>query len=146
MHFFHFKPATKEAIREEEEEAPPMPFPMPVVVTHRYPNRSTSCVSLEFTDILRGLYPLRIHCLIGKEELPVINLRRPSDRCSFITGILISVKRWVLANSGPCLCHWNWSNQAIPQWASYQIRKIAGCACAENAGNVFPAVDLKGNR
>ena len=24
------------------------------------------------------------------------------------------------------------------QWASYQIRKIAGCACAENAGNVFP--------
>ena len=23
------------------------------------------------------------------------------------------------------------------QWASYQIRKIAGCACAGNAGNVF---------
>ena len=28
-------------------------------------------------------------------------------------------------------------------WASYQIRKIAGCACA---GNVFPATDFKGNR
>ena len=27
-----------------------------------------------------------------------------------------------------------WSNI----WASYQIRKIAGCACAGNAGNVFP--------
>ena len=27
--------------------------------------------------------------------------------------------------------------QCIP-WASYQIRKIAGCACAGNAGNVFP--------
>ena len=29
---------------------------------------------------------------------------------------------------------------ADPQapWASYQIRKIAGCACAGNAGNVFP--------
>ena len=26
----------------------------------------------------------------------------------------------------------------ICQWASYQIRKIAGCACAGNAGNVFP--------
>ena len=25
------------------------------------------------------------------------------------------------------------------QWASYQIRKSAGCACAWNAGNVFPA-------
>ena len=24
-------------------------------------------------------------------------------------------------------------------WASCQIRKIAGCACAGNAGNVFPA-------
>ena len=24
------------------------------------------------------------------------------------------------------------------QWAYYQIRKIAGCACAGNAGNVFP--------
>ena len=24
-------------------------------------------------------------------------------------------------------------------WGSYQIRKIAGCACARNAGNVFPA-------
>ena len=24
------------------------------------------------------------------------------------------------------------------QWASYQIRKIAGCACAGNTGNVFP--------
>ena len=29
-------------------------------------------------------------------------------------------------------------------WASYQIRKIADCA--GNAGNVFPATDIKGNR
>ena len=34
----------------------------------------------------------------------------------------------------------------IPQWASYQIRKILGCACAGNAGNIFPATDFKGNR
>ena len=26
----------------------------------------------------------------------------------------------------------------VTQWVSYQIRKIAGCACAGNAGNVFP--------
>ena len=26
----------------------------------------------------------------------------------------------------------------IKPWASYQIRKIASCACAGNAGNVFP--------
>ena len=28
--------------------------------------------------------------------------------------------------------------QVMTSWASYQIRKIAGCACAGNAGNVFP--------
>ena len=26
----------------------------------------------------------------------------------------------------------------LDAWASYQIRKIAGCACARNSGNVFP--------
>ena len=31
-------------------------------------------------------------------------------------------------------------------WASYQLRKIAGCACARNAGNVFPTTDLKGKK
>ena len=30
-----------------------------------------------------------------------------------------------------------WCNM-LTQWASYQIRKIACCACAGNAGNVFP--------
>ena len=32
------------------------------------------------------------------------------------------------------------------QWASYQVPKIAGCACAGNAGNVFRATDFKENR
>ena len=37
----------------------------------------------------------------------------------------------------------HWGNEScfsrrIHVWASYQIRKIAGCACAGNAGNVFP--------
>ena len=31
-------------------------------------------------------------------------------------------------------------------WTSYQIRKIAVCACTGNVGNVFPATDAKGNR
>ena len=31
-----------------------------------------------------------------------------------------------------------WCRSTLVQWASYQIRKIAGCACAGNAGNVFP--------
>ena len=32
------------------------------------------------------------------------------------------------------------------QWASYQIRKIAGCACAGNARTFSPAADFKGKR
>ena len=30
-------------------------------------------------------------------------------------------------------------------WASYQIRKTAGCACAGNAENAFSTTDFKGN-
>ena len=33
---------------------------------------------------------------------------------------------------------WYWQ-----PWASYQIRKVAGCACAGNAGNVFPTRRLQ---
>ena len=38
-----------------------------------------------------------------------------------------------------CLC------VCVPQ-ASYQIRKVAGCTCVGNAGNVFPTTDFKRNR
>ena len=37
-------------------------------------------------------------------------------------------------------------NKLSAVWASYQMRKIVGCACTRNAGNVFPATHLKGNR
>ena len=36
--------------------------------------------------------------------------------------------------------------KSIVPWACYQIRKIAGCACAENARNLHPATDYTGNR
>ena len=38
------------------------------------------------------------------------------------------------------------SGMDTTSWASYQIRKIAGCACDGNAGKVFPATDFKWNR
>ena len=49
------------------------------------------------------------------------------------------------------LTTWPWPTHpskhglALVVWGSCQIRKIAGCACAGNAGNVFPATDFKGN-
>ena len=36
-----------------------------------------------------------------------------------------------------------WRRTIHKPWASYQIREIAGCACA---GNVFPATDFNRNR
>ena len=41
-----------------------------------------------------------------------------------------------------------WHNEAcqLSPWTSYQIHKIASCACAWNAENVFPATDFTGNR
>ena len=46
-------------------------------------------------------------------------------------------RRWRLGRPG---------NEYQKQWASYQIRKIAGCACAGNAKNIFLTSDFKGNR
>ena len=44
---------------------------------------------------------------------------------------------WALRGHGENRTH-------IGPWASYQIRKIACCACAGNARNVFIATDFKG--
>ena len=37
------------------------------------------------------------------------------------------------------------SPDSLATWASYQIHKIGGCACAGNARNDFFALDFKGN-
>ena len=41
-----------------------------------------------------------------------------------------------------CILH----QMRVGPMASYQLHKIAGCACAGNAGDIFPATDFKGNR
>ena len=38
-----------------------------------------------------------------------------------------------------------WTEMYPRSWASYQIRQIAGCVCARNAGKVFPTTDFNGN-
>ena len=43
------------------------------------------------------------------------------------------------------MAHWKPKCIDCRAWASYQIHNIAGCACAGNAGNLFPATDFKGN-
>ena len=41
--------------------------------------------------------------------------------------------------TSPCRYCLRSRDRGIGQWASCQVRKIKGCACAGNAGNVFPA-------
>ena len=65
-----------------------------------------------------------IHC-----HIPWIYL--PGSR--FLTENIFTVSTWM--NN---YLHVKLRNVITHPWASYQIRKIAGCACAGNAGNVFP--------
>ena len=47
--------------------------------------------------------------------------------------------QWVSIGSANVLMSNTWlASTLLGSWTSYQIHKIAGCACAGNAGNVFP--------
>ena len=82
---------------------------------------------------------------------PMLLAVRKCHICKFTTVIIphshshiSSQKRWPRFALF-CVLLWFGTGRLFP-WASYQIRKIAGCTCAGNAGNVFPATDFKGNR
>ena len=59
------------------------------------------------------------------------------NRSVYFTRVARAHKRKVVIAypGGPCDLP---GYRTVFPWASYQIRKIAGCACAGNAGNVFP--------
>ena len=61
------------------------------------------------------------------------NISRDDDR--YLISCILGRKLYIIE-----------STRHVLQWASSQIRKSSGCACAGNAGNVFPATDVKGNR
>ena len=82
-------------------------------------------------------------------------------RCGEYRRISMIIKHYVSSTPGSffsyvCFCYYfarrirgvscDERNIILIQWASYQIPKIVGCACAGNAGNVFPATEFKGNR
>ena len=63
--------------------------------------------------------------LFGWHSVPEINHLSRSSLGPF----------WINRHNGPWFI----------AWASCQIRTIASCACAENAGNISPATDFKWN-
>ena len=85
--------------------------------------RNWHCTRLKITMCQRFGMDLHVFRITKLSSLPL---------CRFIK------QGWRNATS----THWD---LAMP-WASHQKRKIVGCACAGNAGKVFPATDFKGNR
>ena len=69
----------------------------------------------------QGLHSLRLHCRIGK-GIPIINLRRLSDRLRFIMGILIPVRlfKWMEAQM-------NWAMGLLLDTQNYWLRMRREC-------------------
>ena len=66
-------------------------------------------------------------------------------KCNKIASDSIHLLHLLWKRFSPVIAVPTGSSAGILSCASYQIRKIAGCACAGNARNVFPATDFKGN-
>ena len=94
----------------------------------------------------------RWHSRQSKKKDP----RSPRADTLFCIGMYADVYRrirslaYTFIHDAPCAMQWRSTGRRkcgywrrLPAhtgaWASFQIRKIAGCACAGNAGNVFPA-------
>ena len=75
---------------------------------------------------------LLIICAWNSSVTNEFHTQRPVTRCFDVFFDLRLDKQLSKQSWG-----WCFETPSCP-WASYQIRKIAGCACAGNAGNVFP--------
>ena len=88
-------------------------------------------------------------------QLPLANPLKPVQvlswewRCSWSANRRCSNSIWMIntfiANSGTSYVNGEQLVRDVLPRASYQIRKIAGCACTGNAWNVFSATDFQGN-
>ena len=76
------------------------------------------------------------------------------SHCGNKTILRPSYRHNVISHTGKTSLYWigaqvPMSNDVMWSYfprASYQIRKIAGCTCTGDAGNVFPATDFQGYR
>ena len=92
----------------------------------------------------QGLGLGRLYCyyICMSEYLSGHNIRHPSGSNEVFTYPMnateIRFKLSFLSSSNRQTLASKQVRLRLSTWASYQIRKIAGCACARNAGNVFP--------
>ena len=93
---------------------------------------SAHCNNIVVIRLLQRLSLVALGLSVGYETRPPIGWHHPFviGWCKYTSHRNASRTHHV---TGGSVLHFR---QA---WASCQIRKIAGCACAGNAGNVFPA-------
>ena len=105
-------------------------------------------VPLEYTNVI-NLFITSLHSLSGKHFCLPLGLCKWTfngfwKTVDITTGHVRPESNAPHARSSKCT--FGSANHTTNNGLSYKIHKIADCACAENAGNVFPATDFKGNR
>ena len=98
-------------------------------------------VALEYPIFLQITFALQI-TLYSANISTLRYTFRQSRLCVpyLIIIIIIKSKIWIISHSlGLGFETMVYAYAVCSPWVSCQIRKIAGCACAGNAGNVFPA-------
>ena len=105
--------------------------------------RIISCHSLSVMQVCRIANSVCLQEIALLRYWRVHKQGRIIKKSVFVTGLLIPwtvgiAFRSVVLRSTPDYHGVSQCVENTLQWASYQIRKIAGCACAGNAGNVFP--------
>ena len=101
---------------------------------------TSKCVSRKYSNYAAVMFVLARKTAINGYHYSQISFRVFIIKLSFHGAFM-----WCIWPYYSGLLYSHWGNAIALQWASYQIRKIAGCACTGNAGNV-PPTNFKGNR
>ena len=106
------------------------------------PYHGNRLLRIEFINPLGAMFMGNIQMVIRPFLWRAIIQHSPAKFGHFTSISYNRASYSLLFNSHNKSLAYNW----LRAWASCQIRKIVGCACAGNAGNVFPASNLTGNR
>ena len=105
-------------------------FALVTAYTSHFQNKNTSVI-IEYHNKLLGNSKSNYTLVCAPEKYV-------QEFCpSLYMHVCHQVQEW-----GGVNLDWGWT----VQWASYQIRKISGCACAGDAGKISPANNFKGYR
>ena len=103
--------------------------------THKWPEWPVTLIMSPFDDVIM-IFLSRHHHDIDTEASPTASNLQTIFLVLLCWNCLIWAYHYMKIRSRQiCTCQDSSSSMA---WASYQIRKIACCACAGNAGNVSP--------